>query len=383
MSKITNVLYLSHSGSFGGAQKSLLALVNYIKTKEMYKPHFIFGGSGEFFDLISASGFKVSQLPLLRWNKYDSSLKRITWFIYNFLFGTFQICKIIKKSNISIVHTNTIFNFQGALAAKIMKVNHVWHVREDLSLPYFKFLVSYRTIIKLIEFFSDTIICISEVESRLFSNSNKVKVIYNTWQLSPEINHIKKDHNQKLNHDKILFGQIGFIFPNKNQKWCIESFIDLCGINDNCELVLIGKIVDNKYYENLVTLIDKSGLQKKIKFIPFNNNIENWYSKIDVLINPMLRGVVGRVTIEAMSFGIPCIGNSDGIYQSLFKDNINGYLVDFNDKEAMKNSMLKLIDPALRSKIGNASFKKSKEILSNSKYGESILNIYKNLLSNA
>ena len=217
MSKITNVLYLSHSGSFGGAQKSLLALVNYIKTKEMYKPHFIFGGSGEFFDLISASGFKVSQLPLLRWNKYDSSLKRITWFIYNFLFGTFQICKIIKKSNISIVHTNTIFNFQGALAAKIMKVNHVWHVREDLSLPYFKFLVSYRTIIKLIEFFSDTIICISEVESRLFSNSNKVKVIYNTWQLSPEINYIKKDHNQKLNHDKILFGQIGFIFPNKTK----------------------------------------------------------------------------------------------------------------------------------------------------------------------
>ena len=83
------MFYLSHSGSFGGAQKSLLALVNYIKTKEMYKPHFIFGGSGEFFDLISASGLKVSQLPLLRWNKYDLSLKRIIWFIYNFLFGNY------------------------------------------------------------------------------------------------------------------------------------------------------------------------------------------------------------------------------------------------------------------------------------------------------
>ena len=60
--------------------------------------------------------------------------------------------------------------------------------------------------------------------------------------------------------------------------------------------------------ENLVTLIDKSGLQKKIKFIPFINNIENWYKKIDVLINPMLRSVVGRITIESMSYGVPCIG---------------------------------------------------------------------------
>lgn len=380
MSKTNNVLYLSHSGSFGGAQKSLLALVNHIKTKKMYKAHFIFGSSGEFFDHISANGFTVYQSPLLRWNKYKLTFKKTIWFIYNFFFGTFKICKIIKEKNISIVHTNTIFNFQGALAAKIMRVNHVWHVREDLSLPYFQFLIPYRIIIKLIKVFSDTIICISEVESRLFADSKKTKVIYNTWQISPEITHNKKYHIQKSNNDKILFGQIGFIFPNKNQRWCIESFIDLCDINDNCELLIIGKIVDDNYYKNLVNLIDKSGLQKKIKFIPSVNNIENWYKKIDVLINPMLRGIVGRVTIEAMSFGIPCIGNSDGIDQSLFKNNLNGYLVNFDDKEAMKNSMLKLVNPILRSKFGDASFKKSNEVLTNSIYGESISNIYKNLL---
>ena len=382
-SKPVNVLFISHSGLWGGAQKSLLALVNYIDNKKIYKPHFIFGSKGDFLDFISNRGYKTFNIILLRWSAYNFGLKNILWFFYNFLFGTFFICRVIKKNKIRIVHTNTIFNFQGAIAAKIMNVKHIWHIREDLSLPYFKFLIPYKSIVKIINILSDKIICISEIEKRLFKNSKKIKVVYNTWQINPNTIHNKTNYNKNADIDKVLFGQFGFIFPNKNQKWCVESFIELCKEKDNCELVIIGKIVDQDYYNKLMDLIIDSGIEDKIKFIPFTDDVASWYKKIDVLLNPMLRGIVGRVTIEAMSFGIPCIGNSGDIDQSLFRNDVNGFLVDFNDKEAMKNSMLKLTNPTLRSKFGDASFKKSNEALSNSIYGGSVSDIYMNLLSNS
>ena len=52
MPKSVNVLFLSHSGDWGGAQKSLLALINYLGLKKAFTPYFIFGSKGDFSEHI-------------------------------------------------------------------------------------------------------------------------------------------------------------------------------------------------------------------------------------------------------------------------------------------------------------------------------------------
>ena len=382
MPKPANVLFLSHSGDWGGAQKSLLALINYLGFKKAFKPYFIFGSKGDFSEHIEKRGYKTFEFILLRCNRYKFGFKRVLWFIFNFFHGIYLICRIIKKNNIEIVHTNTIFNFQGAIAAKLMNVRHIWHIREDISLPYFDFFISNKLLIKFISYFSDWIICISEVEARLFPYNTKKSIIYNTWQL---------DNSQKAQPGKLLcgekeetviFAQFGSIFPNKNQIWFVESFIELCKEFYNCEAYLIGKKIEQyeDYYSDIINTIEVSGFAKRIKILPFTKDIDSWYKKIDVQVNPMLRGIVGRITIESMSYGVPCIGTCDNINQGIVDHGLNGHLVNFNNKIQLKNAMARLMDYNLRMKIGKNAFYKSKNILNIDSYGSSISEIYSKLL---
>jgi glycosyltransferase involved in cell wall biosynthesis len=382
MSKTTNVLFISHSGSFGGAQKSLLALINYLGPKKSFRPYFVFGSRGDFFEHIKKRGYKTFEFILLRCTRYNFGFKKTLWFIFNFYHGIFLICRIIKKNNIEIVHTNTIFNFQGAIAAKLMNVRHIWHVREDISLPYFDFLISSELLIKFISYFSDWIICISEVEARLFSHNSKKSIIYNTWQVDPS----QKAQPGKLVSDgkeeTVIFAQFGSIFPNKNQIWFVESFIELCKEFNNCKAYLIGKKIEKHkdYFFKIINTIEASGFDKRIKILPYTNDIDSWYKKIDVQVNPMLRGIIGRITIESMSYGIPCVGTCDNINQGIVDDGLNGSLVNFDNKLQLKNAMARLMDYNNRLKLGKNAFNKSKNILNNEIYGSSISKIYNELL---
>ena len=220
------------------------------------------------------------------------------------------------------------------------------------------------------------------MEARLFSYNSKKSIIYNTWQLD---NFQKAQPGKLLSGEKeetVIFAQFGSIFPNKNQIWFVESFIELCKEYYNYEAYLIGKKIEQyeDYYSKIINTIEASGFAKRFKILPFTNDIESWYKKIDVQVNPMLRGVVGRITIESMSYGVPCIGTCDNINQGIVDHGLNGFTVNFNNKIQLKNAMARLMDYNLRMKIGKNAFYKSKNILNIDIYGSSISEIYNKLL---
>ena len=45
----------------------------------------------------------------------------------------------VRKNNIQLIITNTIFPLSGAITAKVMGINHVWHVRESILDNNYKF----------------------------------------------------------------------------------------------------------------------------------------------------------------------------------------------------------------------------------------------------
>ena len=46
------------------------------------------------------------------------------------LWSTYSLWKKIGEWDIDVVHTNTILQLEGAIAARLRKVPHVWHIRE-------------------------------------------------------------------------------------------------------------------------------------------------------------------------------------------------------------------------------------------------------------
>ncbi len=142
----------------------------------------------------------------------------------------------------------------------------------------------------------------------LFGNDKKYIVIKNAIELKrftfSEINrkHIRKKHN--ISDDYILIGHVGRFDKQKNHEFLIRVFSKLLVHNSKYRLMLVG---DGVLREKTEQQVIKLGIEDKVVFVGYNQNIESYYSAFDIFVLPSLFEGLGIVAIEAQANGIPCI----------------------------------------------------------------------------
>lgn len=83
--------------------------------------------------------------------------------------------------------------------------------------------------------------------------------------------------------------------------------------------------------------------------------LEDLYANAFVFVLPTLREPFGRVYLEAMAFGLPCIGTSVGAVPEIIVDGETGLLVPAGDEGSLVNAMVRLLEsPALAASMGKA-----------------------------
>lgn len=91
----------------------------------------------------------------------------------------------------------------------------------------------------------------------------------------------------------------------------------------------------------------------------------------------------GRVIIEAMSTKTPVIATPYGFAKDLITDWNNGFIVDYNDIEALAHRMSHFIlQPIISKTLGNSAYLTYNNHLKLWAYWDTILNIYNDLFSN-
>lgn len=78
------------------------------------------------------------------------------------------------------------------------------------------------------------------------------------------------------------------------------------------------------------------GIEKYVEFLPYQNNINNFYSSIDCLVCASNAEAFGRVVTEAMMFGVPVIAGTNVGAAEIIEHNVNGYLFQYG-KNTAKN----------------------------------------------
>jgi len=85
------------------------------------------------------------------------------------------------------------------------------------------------------------------------------------------------------------------------------------------------------------------------------------YNASDIFVLPSLAELEGMVVLEAMACGKPIIVSDAEMSASRYFVDGNGFLFKTEDHQDLAHQVLKLItDSALRKKMGEISFKKSK-----------------------
>lgn len=130
----------------------------------------------------------------------------------------------------------------------------------------------------------------------------RVRIIRNGLDLS------RFTYQQSLPEGPYTFLCVGRISPVKNQLSLVEAFARFWEEQGgNCRLILCGEIEREKYYQQIISFIERRDLHRWITILPYTSDILPIYRQAHCVVLPSLAEGVPNVILEAMALGIPWI----------------------------------------------------------------------------
>ena len=164
----------------------------------------------------------------------------------------------------------------------------------------------------------------------------------------------------KLPRDKIKLLFVGRLFPEKSVDTLIKAIPHIIKKHSNTHVMIVGA---GYLKPKLEKLAQRLGVNKHITFLGLVSEEDKIlaYNASDIFVLPSLAELEGMVVLEAMACGKPIIVSDAEMSASRYFVDGNGFLFKTEDHQDLAHQVLKLItDSALRKKMGEISFKKSK-----------------------
>lgn len=102
---------------------------------------------------------------------------------------------------------------------------------------------------------------------------------------------------------KTVIGHIGRFSAQKNHRFLVDTFSALCQKRENCALMLVGEGELRRETEQYVKELH---LEHSVRFIDFQEDIERYYSAMDLFVLPSLFEGFPIVLMEAQANGLCC-----------------------------------------------------------------------------
>ena len=257
--------------------------------------------------------------------------------------------KICLKERFDIIHTHTPMGATVTrLAAnssrrkfntRVIYTAHGFHFFKGASLK--NWLIFYP-VEKWLAKYTDTLILINDEDYELAKRklSKRCKDI----QYVPGVGIDKDKFNFKMTktEKKELRESLGLrendfimIYPaelskRKRQIWLINTLSEFLKKNKNAHLLLPGKDALNGKCQKIVNEI---GLNEQIHFLGYRKDIPKLLKISNLALSTANQEGLPVNIMEAMYVGLPIIGSNCRGNRDLIKDNVNGYLIELNDKE--------------------------------------------------
>lgn len=384
--KKIKVLYLAVGGKYGSDQ-SLLCLLK--TARKNIEPYVIMPRDRGMASLLKAANIPYSIFPIYpNMLPLDKSFKDILLLIprhiriilFNFL-GLFYFFFIIWKFKPEIIHTNTGTFRTGFIAARILKIKHVWHLREYIDLDLHCKIVGGRNrFSRLLQNNWNNPIAITKGIAAYFG-VNKENTIYNGIRSKSEV-------VNKLNK-KNYFLFVGSLHEGKGVIDLLEAFAKITLVNEDkkVELYIVGKCYNSNYQKKIDDiLLMYPFMRERLYFLGERNDVNLLMSEALAIVVPSYHEAFGRVVAEAMFNGCLVIGrDTDGVKEQF--DNGFSFLgseigLRFNTQDQLIHLMTQLVRYGIEEyypMIDNAQ-RTAVALYSNEAHADSIYHFYKSLL---
>lgn len=376
-----NILFIHQSAELYGSDKTLLYLVANLD-KNKFFPIVILPNEGPLKIELEKENVKVIIAPVLKLYRKIFTPGNLLKFINDYFKGIKTIKSIRKEYKIDFIYSNTLAVLLGFFFCFFHKTKHIWHVHEIIESPKF-FTKFFRYFLNNLT--NSVLIYNSFATCKFWNCKGNNQVVWNGIAAFPEIEEEEKDVIRKTiltSDNEIIFALVGRISRWKGQMLLLEAFNKLIKTHQNIRLVYIGSTPPNQehFLDTLKEKIKNYGLIQKVNIIPFQDNIHQFWQSIDVaVVSSTEPEPFGMVAIEAMMAKKPVIAANHGGLTEIVVDNETGFLVEPNNKDALKDALEKLItNPELRTSFGEKGFQRAIENFSIQKYVQKIEYIFEN-----
>lgn len=198
----------------------------------------------------------------------------------------------------------------------------------------------------------DKYLVLTEYDQKMFLQEKNIKssVMYNPRSF-------KSKDKSKVNKKQFLAA--GRFKHQKGFDLLIESFYEFCKYDKEWNLVIVGEGEDK---EKILNLIDKYGLEKRVKIDNFTNDIKNYFMNSSVLTLSSRWEGMPMIVLESLEMGVPIISYDITATQQLIEDKKEGLLVNKYDTIKFAEAMKIMADSQhLREEMSKNAINKSTE----------------------
>lgn len=377
-----NILFIHQSAELYGSDKTLLTLVTDLKSKG-FLPIVVLPNEGPLKIALENSEILVFILPVLKISrKMFSPFNLLSWPIQA-IKSLFALQNLSKKHKIDIVYSNTLAVLVGFLFAKFFNKKHIWHIHEIIEQPKF---VS-KIFSNLIRSKNNTQLIFNSFATQKFWENQSLKemgankVVWNGIEepymcSNQTINEQNRWQYWQAEENNIVIALVGRINKWKGHRLLLEAFQKISSKYPNIILAFIGSCPPGQdyYLTEIEQLIAKMQLEQRVIIKPFQTNIFDFWTSIDIAVVPSTEPEpFGLVAIEAMMASKPVIAARHGGLSEIVVHNETGILFEPKNIESLAAALEELInDGAKRKKMGMKGHIRAENNFSSHSYSSNI-----------
>ena len=358
--KEKNVLFIVRTMGLGGTENVVLQLCEILSGKVNKIVVCSSGGAHE--KKLQEMGIKHYMIPDIASKNPMDMLKSCR-----------LIKNVIDKEQITIVHSHhRMAAFYAELVAprsvvKVANAHNTFTDKKELT------QLAYRNtkVVAVGEMVKKNLIDYFEI------SKEQVCVIHNAvkpfdGKIVP-VEILYKEHAK----GNVLIGNIGRLSEQKGMTYFIEAAKITAKAHPEARFIIVG---DGEEKEQLQAQVKVKGLQDKVLFLGYRNDIQNVMSQLDFVVLSSLWEGLPLTPIEAYSVGKTVIGTAVDGTPEIIRDGVDGYLVEPRNPVQLAEKMNKLIEnPRIRSEMETQAMKRYQDEFSFEKLSKRYIDFYEGL----
>ncbi len=347
------VLYVNHLGVLGGAERSLLGLIEHLNPRQI-EPFLAAPAEGLLAPAAAELHIPYYPVPSCRLRRpaYPWDYIKSFWRFQRYVCALRRIIRLVQPE---LIHANSLIAAWAATTLSAAPV--IWHCR-DLQAPV--------ALMQRVRQKAAYVIAISHAVAAFVQENAPLgaplTVIYNGF--SPRDVQITKRRSQiraewELGPDTPLVGCMGQLVPWKRQDVLLQAFPLVLQHIPEARLIFCGEDYFSEhtdYVRHLHELAEKLDIAPQIIWAGFVPQPANALAALDVLAHPAECEPFGRVILEALALGVPVVAINQAGPAEIIEEGQSGLLVPPRHPQALAEAIIRILqDAELRLKLSSGA----------------------------